>query len=227
VISYYFKSEIQSYLRNQQTQHFPADFWFLIQHSLNFLLSASSNEQFSDLVIVLQPFFEIDPLLVFLTNKKTDVHEFFHSFFSLTVQHIQDLFENSLDLRFFHRFLSEIIQRQPLFRFNYSTLLIKNTRQFFKSIDLNTKVKFLSLLSSVLNYYIDFNETETILCQFNIIDFISQFSHDFNQDDLPKTFESAFYFFIEYCKAFSIEWIPPKEISQSTTSLESIYNFSY
>jgi hypothetical protein len=44
VVSYYFKSELYFYLRDQKMQHFPAEFWALVQYSLKILLSKSKGE---------------------------------------------------------------------------------------------------------------------------------------------------------------------------------------
>jgi hypothetical protein len=87
------------------------------------------------------------------------------------------------------------------------------------------KNQFLTLFSSVLSYSIDFSSKENIFCQFNIIDFISQFNDNFNQDHLSQLFQSSFSFFIDYCRSFSVEWIPPRDSPRSKFSLESIFNF--
>jgi hypothetical protein len=89
------------------------------------------------------------------------------------------------------------------------------------------KEKFLFLFCSIFSYSVDFGNTEDVISYSIIIQFISQFNEDFNKDfaqnDLPKTFELIFTFFIDYDKIYEIKWIPPKELFSSNPSLETFF----
>jgi hypothetical protein len=77
VIGYYLESDLQAYCAGQKMQHFPDEFLVYIQYPLSFLLSESKEDNTSDLVIALRPFFKIDPSEAFFASQKTDLHDIF------------------------------------------------------------------------------------------------------------------------------------------------------
>jgi hypothetical protein len=101
VVSYYFENELKSYMHDKQMQHFPPSFWSKIQFSLAFLLSTAKEGQKIDLIIALQPFFEVESTKIFKILDKTDLHKFLHCFFLLTIPHYQYICKQSFSHPFF------------------------------------------------------------------------------------------------------------------------------
>lgn len=227
VVSYYFKTELQDFLNGNEMKHFPPIFWNKIQYPLSFLLSTSNEEQQFDLIIVMQPFFEVEPMEIFQNQQKPCLHEYLHNFFHLTISHFQDFYSNSLKPIFFEHFLSailsiEIEQGQFHHILNYTVSFIENIDKSFALFDALEKLEILTYISKVLDFSILTLSNEFIPDHLKLIDFISYFGCKFKPIDLLNIFESVLTFFVEYCQFHQLEWIPQIKY---ITQLEKIFQY--
>jgi hypothetical protein len=112
------------------------------------------------------------------------------------------------------------MQKLPLIRSSYCYVFIENLRPFFDSLSSKIQSSFLSIFTSLLNYPLNLDETKDISSSSHVINFFSQVSQFFSENDLPQMLKSSFSFFNECYKLFPIEWMSSKDFCLYKNNLE-------